>query len=752
MARIEGTLDLRQIAEGDFKSDLDLRVVLAREGEVLGSTVVKPASYKERLIPFGLDFELPIGRRPCPPTIFVGPNVADREFFGLETFSMAVEISDTKKQPDEGEAKRGKPQKAQLNLGTLLVEPRLYLCWVFCCRTYTIRGRVVCRHWEWDPIHHRWRWCDEAVPGAKVDIYDVDCFLWWCSRDLIGSAVTAIDGTFTFTFTWCCLRFYPWLERVWTIDPDVLRRIRELMATAEIPFPPGPPPPDPDPTFLQSFLDTSASMPGKLLSSAAMNRTALPEMADIGAPVSAEALMQVLPRSPELEALHVWPWWPNWGDCAPDIVFRVTQPCNGSVNEIYTETNAQTRWDIPTSLNVTLLANNKACCIPSCRDPECPECLKLTWVHCVPTDQIGVTAGPPDLRGYSYTATRQDRPFYGALRMRGAVGWDVDYFKVQYSFNGGAFSDLPIPAFGGYGRSYWNGAAMTPVPAGDFSPGLKNGQMVIVTRRHYEDLHPAIPRFGGAVIWNDYDTLFIFDTLANLGLTPDGLYHLRFVGYATDAADNLIMSSERILPTCGQTSAEMVYIRLDNQGSNHPLPTPAHPCTIIHQCTDEPDAYIRKVCKNEGQVDEICINACDIVRLDPDDTLTIHFSVTCPTTLEDGHLEAYWMRFEYGVSQSFYIGTGTGIFMPDSTPVVGPDYANALLQGAPRPQWYGGDYKVTIRGSDFPECCAYLLRLWAWKRTSNGCNSPSLTHWNQFELTFTVLRPDLCPDVCPQEG
>jgi len=254
------------------------------------------------------------------------------------------------------------------------------------------------------------------------------------------------------------------------------------------------------------------------------------------------------------------------------------------------------------------------------------------------------------------------------------------------------------------------------------------------------------------VIWNDFDTLFIFDTLANLGLTPDGLYQLRFVGYAADAADKLILPSERILPTCGQQTAETVYIRLDNQGSNHPVPTPQHPCTIIHQCTDEPDAFIRKVCKNEGTGDEVCINACDIVRLGPDDTLTIHFTVTCPANIKDGHLEAYWMRFEYGVSQTFYVGTGLhGTFSGDPTPEFGPDYASALLQGAPRPQWYGGDFKVTVRGSDFPECCAYLLRLWAWKRTSNGCNSPSLTHWNQFELTFTVLRPDLCPQVCPPE-
>lgn len=42
-----------------------------------------------------------------------------------------------------------------------------------------------------------------------------------------------------------------------------------------------------------------------------------------------------------------------------------------------------------------------------------------------------------------------------------------------------------------------------------------------------------------------------------------------------------------------------------------------------------------------------------------------------------------------------------------------------------------------------------LIRPWAWKRTANGCADSSVTHYNQFELSFTVLRPDLCPGVCP---
>jgi hypothetical protein len=754
MTKVSGELDLSKIPKENFNADLALRIAAVREGQVLGSTVVKPTAARGR-VPFEVAFDTPIlpgGRIPCPVVLVVGPNVADRELLGLETVSQVVDLA-----PRQVRGAKGKVAKASataaVKVGSILVEPHIYLCWLICCRTYTIRGRVVCRRWEYNPVTRRWIWCDEAVPGATVEVYDVDCFWWWCRRDLIKTATTAVDGSFTITFTWCCLRWFPWLLPNWSVDPDLFRSISELLAAAKIPIPPRPPGPDPDPTIFQQLLGSAASLPGGTLSAAARPGAFLPTAAGPATPVAAEALQAVLPASAELAALHVWPWWPG-GDCTPDVVFRVTQPCNGVTQVIHTETNAQTRWNISQNLNVTLLANDKACCVPSCHDPECPECIKLTWVGCTPADQISANAGPPDLRGYAYALLPPppslDRPFYGWLQIRGAVGWDVDYFKVQYSKDGGAWTDMPVPVFAGFTRSYWDTANFVAVP---FSPALKDGQMVIVTRRHYEDLNPGIPRFGGAVIWNDFDTLFYFNT-TDAGLTPDGLYQLRFLGYDADAADNLDLASERILPTCGQATAETVYLRIDNQAANHPVPTPLHPCGVgsVHLCTNEPDCYIRSVCKNEGEPDEVCINACDIVRLNPNDTLTVHFTVSCPPTDQDGHLGGYWLRAEYGVAQVFYIGTGApGTFDPDPTFEVGPDYQQALAQGAPRPHWYGGDYKVTLRGSDFPVCCAYLLRLWAWKRTTNGCSDPSVTHWNQFEITFTVLRPELCPGICPEE-
>ncbi|KQV87892.1 hypothetical protein ASD15_27995 [Massilia sp. Root351] len=753
MSEITGAIDLSKIPEDEFDPELDLRVAVVRDGAVLGSTVVKAGNRREP-VRFAVQFEAPLlpgATLPCPVRLLAGPDLDDMELMGIDTLSHVVDLAGQRADPDSGgdtgqgvEPSPNASYEVKVDVGILVVDISIYNCWLFCCRTYTLRGRVVCRRWQYNPATGQWSFCDAPVPGATVEAYDVDRFFFWYHRDLIKSAVTDVNGNFVIRFRWCCLRWRPWLLQSWALDPDMLNQIQELLARAGLRLPPAPPGPGPDPLYLQQ-LAAQASMAPK------SRMPAAPGVVD--EPMSAETLMAVLPPSPELAALHIWPWWDR-NDCAPDVVFRVTQLCGDTLRVIRNESNAQIRWDIPANLHVTLLANSLACCLPSCFDPECPECLKVTFVGCTATEQIGVTAGPPDLRGYAYPALTLDRPFYGSLQIRGGVGSDVDYFKVQVSRNGGPWSDLAEPAFGGFTRSYWDGSSAVVAPAPAFTPILKNGQTVMVTRRHYEDLHPAIPRFGGAVIWYDYDTLFYFDTLANPGLTPDALYQLRFVGYSADAADNLVLSSERILPSCGQQTTESVYIRIDNQANVHPLPTALHPCGpgTVHDCTVEPDCHIRQICVNEGTPGQYCISACDMVRLSTNDTLTVHFSVTVPPTTEDGHLGAYTMTAEYGVAQTFDIGTGLhGTFVADPTFEVGPSYAEALMQGAPRPHWYGGHYKVTLRGSDFERCCAYILRLRAWKRTAN-CNDPSQVHRNEFEVAFTILRPELCPDVCPEPG
>ena len=81
---------------------------------------------------------------------------------------------------------------------------------------------------------------------------------------------------------------------------------------------------------------------------------------------------------------------------------------------IYSENVFQTRWNIPTNLNVTLVANEEACCIPTPPPPPEGDCVLITSL-CgdpgVPVSTIGGNLGAPAAPvGYAEPGGR-DRPF-----------------------------------------------------------------------------------------------------------------------------------------------------------------------------------------------------------------------------------------------------------------------------------------------------------------------------------------------------
>src|SRR6516165_8156591 len=237
MASITGILDLSQIPQDQFDPQFEFRAAVVRNGAVLGSATLTPRA-RARQISFQVSFDpptLPSARLACPVVLLVGPNVGDEELQSLETLRFEVDL-------------RAKPAAAEgdtFDVGRLQVSAALYARWLIICRTYTIHGRVVCRQWQYDPVSGRWGFCDAPVPGARVEVYDVDCFLWWCWRGLITSATTDINGNFTISFRWCCLLWRPWLARNWSVDPDIFGRIQTLLTEAGIQIPPTPPAPDP---------------------------------------------------------------------------------------------------------------------------------------------------------------------------------------------------------------------------------------------------------------------------------------------------------------------------------------------------------------------------------------------------------------------------------------------------------------------------------------------------------------------------
>jgi hypothetical protein len=728
MSIITGTLDLSEIPDQSFDPTLRLRAAVVYDGMVLGSTTLAPQTAKQQL-PFSVTFRapfLPGATRPCVVRLIIGPDVPDLDLPNLSTLSVEVELDRLDvPQADAKPDATVQQDNFQVSVGVIRITPALYDLFRFSCATYTIRGRVVCRNIRYDSATGGYFVSDDPVPGATVEAYNVHNLLASFHISLVNSDVTDVNGFFMLTFTSCCLARRPWPKGYWFLDPEVLAHIRDVFSRAGVPVPRIPVGPDPDPWYFRQLVD-DATFGGSAALTAGTSTLA--------APLSAEVLRSLLPPSLELETMRIWPWFESDG-CAPNIKFRVTQMCGNELREIRVESNLQTRFDIPRSLEVTLVANDLACCLPDHREPECPGCMKVTYVNCVPSDRIGGADAPPSLRGYANIAVTRDEYFHGVLPIRGAMDLNVDYFKVQIRPDSPseAWRDLNEGEFQGFPRAYW-GPPQTPV---DFKPTPKSGQLVMITRKHYEELHPELPRPGGEVIWFDYDTLFHFRT--GSGATPDGLYELRFLGYTADSADNLILNSERILTTCGEQGNESVFIRIDNQTLVHTIT--GHPCStrggVLHTCTDEPECYIREIRINEGTDSERLVKACDMASMTANDTMTIHFTASVPRTRQDGHLGSYSLLAQYGEAASFNLGA-SGIFQPDPTFEVGPDYASALTQGAPRPNWYGGDFKITLRGSAFPLSCAYTFLLQAWKR--NACSG---SHGNRYARSITILRTDL---------
>ncbi|MGC4051747.1 MAG: carboxypeptidase-like regulatory domain-containing protein [Paludibaculum sp.] len=427
--------------------------------------------------------------------IAIGPESAsDEDIFHLQTLTAKVS-------PTQWANER------TLTIPALVITPQWWVWWLRWCRVFTIHGRVVCAD-------------GSPVPGAEVRAYDVDFFWWWSSIQQVGpAAVTDGAGNFTIRFRWCC-GWWPWWWwrlRQWRLDDDLIDKIRpvlklnpairfpepdpiprlDIAALNPQPLPPLGPLTPTRPTVVNPVLN-----PG-LLASKVLDPSTIPAVRD--------KLVSILPHVPELEKLRIWPWWPwnPWFDCNPDIIFRVTQPCgSGPAKVIFSENVFQTRWDIPTNLNVTLVANNQACCLPHDGGQPEGDCSLFTSV-CgdpgIPVTTIGktgVTAGYFDPGG-------RDRPFSETVSFYGLFGTSAqaDFYEIESTPHGSA-AWTPVPA--GCLIDLWRGYfdATLPWPNQFVFPTFPvidfGGIHVYESRQHYEVTHPAA--WGNAMtgrVWSN---------------------------------------------------------------------------------------------------------------------------------------------------------------------------------------------------------------------------------------------------------
>jgi hypothetical protein len=700
----------------DFEAGQAVKVVLDAGGDAgaIGSETVKFDAKGRAEATFSLD------KPPRSARVIVGPaETSDEDLLGMQTIVVDV--------PSRA------LREAEHRIDAIVITPYYWWWWRRWCRRFRIRGRLVCPD-------------GSPVPGAKVCAYDVDFWWWWRAEQEVGCATTDVNGTFEIDFTWCC-GWWPWwwwALRLWRVEPFLAERIHGAFgADADVTLPPPTPQPD-----LQVF--------EKLLSKGEVAARTSQEIDPSDIEPMRTDLLERLPVKPELEALRLWPWWPwwPWSDCTPDIVFRATQDCGRGEKVILDEGWSDTRWDIPTTLGVTLHASSDACCVHRHPHPECGDenCLTLTRACNDLVSSIGGNLGAPAApAGYlnpGIAAASGDRPYAGSISVKGVCGEWMDYYEVEISSDGGVnWSALPAAALAGFSLTYYDPGTLT-FPNASFPVQSIGGHNVIETVAHWEATN-------GAKAWTD-DTTILFNWITAVAsmtptgptaLFPDGTHQLRVRSWQLVAPNAL--GNDTVPALCGSTQDNKLVLTIDNRlvgpGSGHPN-LPGHHCGGVHVCTTEPDTDFIAV-----RINGVDQGPCAIVDISAGGTLEIDFLAHDP----DGHLSYYTLDAYWGENSTHsLLSVPTASLARVASPPpgyasadqVGASYGRARLgigvenqPPAAAPIWHGGTIRLTITdlSAAFPDPCAYLLDLWAYKRTVESCNHDYVDS-NHSTFTFTV--------------
>lgn len=619
-------------------------------------------------------------RDPGPLTVLVGPERAeDLELASSQTLQTTVAQASGKR---------------NLELEPFLITPYFWEWWLRWCREFKIHGRLICA--DGDP-----------VPGAQVCAYDVDWWWWWWTKQQVGCATTDINGSFEIDFRWCC-GFWPWWwwrYRFWEFAPEIAELISPVLER------------DPQLRFGRSTTVPSLDVFKPALSGIDDGQP-LESLSQAKLEEIRGALLDKLPRAPELERLHIWPWWPwrPWWDCTPDIIFRATQDCHFPGAVILNESYNQTRWDIATTLNVTLVANELACCRPKkpCAVGDCIEFSTLCSDEGILVSSINGNTGPLEAAtpvGYEEPG---DRAFSGELAvLKGNDFSGIDYVEVEVKQgpNWVAVKPSALPDFC---------RVMAEAPL--YIPQIVNFQWnlmhdglnphnVIETREHWDATHA----FVNLWYWQLGERqVFELDSTQLL----DNTYTFRVVGWQ-DAGGGQIKNGH-VLLVCGTKEENHLTLALDNRVTNDPA---AQPCqfyqpTNVHICTFEPSTAINSV-KINGQPIPVC-GTSNLAG-----TLEIDFEVADP----DGHLQRFELNAYWGNNQwHSLLGLPGATLTLNTGDAKGPDYATAITgvpqEMATRPYWYGGTMTLTVPAVEaFPDPCCYLIALEAWKRHELGVRS-----------------------------
>jgi hypothetical protein len=412
-----------------------------------------------------------------------------------------------------------------------------------------------------------------------------------------------------------------------------------------------------------------------------------------------------------------------------------------------------TRWNIPNQLDVTLHANDQACCSVDLDEPEgdCVVITKACQTLITDIEQSAASAllGLADPGG-------QDQPFGGAVTLRGVLGTgaNIDAYEILHTQTPAvpaSWAPLNPAACGGFTRSYLD---ISPGPtfvarhfAAAFAP--EGGVTVAESLEHFEAANPPalgvlrVPVGGQDVLVN----------LLTADLLSDGVHHFAIRAWSRGPGGTLV--NPRMLPVCNTQTPAGIALRLDNRfvdGSapfQMPAPSPLQACGpgTVHTCTAEPDTRVLAV-RYQGQV----VQPCDVLDTKAGGPVTIDFFAHDP----DGMLHSLGLASLHGENLAIdLLGLPGATLVPLSPAGLPPaavgaipqadaavrDYGDAMATPPlTRPLWRGGLMRLTLPDvrQAFPDTCAYILQVDAFKRTIADCNY-SLPYRNRSQFSLTVL-------------
>jgi hypothetical protein len=231
---------------------------------------------------------------------------------------------------------------SEVTLPAVQISAYYWWWWQHWQQSFKVTGRVV---------------SSRGVPviGAAVSAFDIDAWWWWTAQERVGGATTDEDGSFAIEFKrssgWW--PWWWWATRDWQVNAELVGRITAFVGQYAKFWALGAPTPAPSLEVFHPLLASSARPLPRGMSLVQQIERGTGAIDPASLENLRERLVEILPRD---FALPVWPWfrWAPWEDCGANLTFKVMETCGDETTVLLHESVSEARWDIPSTLDVTL--------------------------------------------------------------------------------------------------------------------------------------------------------------------------------------------------------------------------------------------------------------------------------------------------------------------------------------------------------------------------------------------------------------